>query len=265
MIDTHTHLYFTEDYPDGDTRASVERALAAGVSHMVFPAVGLDSMEEQIALHSQFPEATSLGVGIHPENIIDHDWRPQVDDMFARFEGENPIAVGEVGVDLYYDKTNRIEQMDAFGYQIDKAAGLGLPLIVHSRAALDDTLHMLDISGGDKLKGIVFHSFTTGPEDARRIMAAYPGAYFGINGVVTFKNAPDLRDAVKEIGIERIVLETDAPYLAPVPLRGRINESSYLPHILAKIAELTGHDAAEAERMTDANAKALFSKICQMT
>ena len=255
MIDTHTHLYFAEQYPDGGAGA-VSRALDAGVSKMVFPNVNLESCEPLLALHSQFREQTSVAPGLHPQDV-DADWRPVVDDIFARFEGENPVAVGEVGIDLYFDPTYRTEQMDAFGYQLDKARAAGLPVIIHSRAGLDETLEVVRIMGAD-CPPLLFHSFTSGPEDARRVIESVEGVKFGINGVVTFKNAPDVREAVKEMGIDRIVLETDSPYLAPVPLRGRVNESAYLRHILEKVAEVTGVSADEAERVTDANACRLF-------
>lgn len=236
MIDTHTHLYFAEDYPDGGG-AAIDRAVEAGVSHMVLPNVSLASCEPLIALHHARPDVTSVAAGIHPEDI-DADWRPKTDDILARFEEEKPIAIGEVGVDLYHDATFRNAQMDAFGYQLDYAAAHSLPVIIHSRNALSETLHVLSIMG-IQMPGLIFHSFTAGTDDARRIMDAHPDALFGINGVVTFKNAPDLREAVKIIGPERIVLETDAPYLAPVPKRGSTNESANIP-ICARIAELFG-------------------------
>ena len=230
----------------------MERCAGAGVSHMHLPAVGLESMEAQIALHKACPELTSLGVGMHPENV-DKDWRAKVEAMFARFEDEHPVAVGEVGIDLYHDDSMRLEQMDAFGYQVDRAISLGLPLVIHSRKGLADTLHILEQFGAETPR-MVFHSFTSGVEEARQIMERHPEAFFGINGVVTFKNAPELREAVKELGLERIVLETDSPYLAPEPKRGRVNESSYLPYICDKVAGLYGIEPSECEEITDVNA-----------
>lgn len=254
MIDTHTHLYFTEDFPDGGSDA-VRRALDAGVSHLVLPNVSLDSMEPLLGLHSRHPEVTSVAVGLHPEDI-DKDWRYKTDDVFARFADENPAAVGEVGIDLYHDKTYRFEQMDAFGYQLDKALEMDLPVIIHCREALDDTLHVISLMG-DRLPKLVFHSFTSRPEEARRVLEL-PDSYLGINGVVTFKNAPDLRETVTYAGLSRLLLETDSPYLAPVPRRGRTNESSYLPYIRDKVAELCEVTPEEAERVTDINARYLF-------
>ncbi|MDE6010027.1 MAG: TatD family hydrolase [Muribaculaceae bacterium] len=254
MIDTHTHLYFADDFPDGGDEA-VRRAIEAGVSHMVFPNVSLDSMEPLLALHRRHPDVTSVAAGIHPEDV-DKDWRAKTDDIFARFEGENPVAVGEVGIDLYHDKTFRFEQMDAFGYQLDKAITLGLPVIIHSREALDDTLHVLGLMGA-RIPGLIFHSFTAGPDEISRILQI-PDALVGINGVVTFKNAPELRKAVALAGIDRLVLETDAPYLSPVPKRGRTNESCNIPYIRDKVAEVCGVTPEEAERVTDLNARRIF-------
>lgn len=254
MIDTHTHIYLTEDFPDGGA-AAADRAVEAGVGHMVLPNVGLTSMEPLLQLHAVRPGVTSVGVGLHPEEV-DRDWRPKTDDVFARFESEHPVAVGEVGIDLYHDPTFRIEQMDAFGYQMDRAISMGLPVIIHCRSALDDTLHVISRMGTD-LPPLIFHSFTGGPEEARRILEL-PDSVLGINGVVTFKNAPTLREAVGEAGIGRIVLETDSPYLAPVPRRGRTNESSYLPYIRDAVAAACGVSPVEAEQITDATARRIF-------
>lgn len=254
MIDTHTHLYFAEDFPGGGSEA-VERALASGVSHMVLPNVNLDSMEPLIELHHRHPGVTSVAVGLHPEDV-DTDWRMKTDDIFARFEGEEPVAIGEVGIDLYHDTSRRFLQMDAFGYQLDKALAMNKPVIIHSRDAIDDTLHVIRLMG-EPLPWLIFHSFTAGPEEVRKILEL-ENASIGINGVVTFKNAPLVREAVAEAGIGRVLLETDSPYLAPVPKRGRTNESSYLSYIRDKVAEVCRIDPAEAERITDANARRIF-------
>lgn len=259
MIDTHTHLYFREDYPDGG-REAVERALAEGVELMVLPNVSLDSAEELLALHHNAPEgSTATAVGLHPENI-DADWKAATQAVFDRFEGERPAAVGEVGIDLYHDATWKMQQMDAFGDQLDRARALELPVIIHSRNALEETLEVVRMMGNECPR-LLFHSFTSGPEDARRIMEEKSDALFGINGVVTFKNAPDLREAVSIIPAERIVLETDAPYLAPVPKRGRTNESAYLKYILEKISEVKNISPEETERITTANARGFFRII----
>lgn len=258
MIDTHTHLYFSEDYPDGDDggcAGAVSRALQAGVDHMVFPGVSLASVEEMLALHHRFPEATSVAAGLHPTEVGD-DWRAEMRAIFDRMEDEAPVAVGEVGIDLYHDSSRRTAQMDAFGMQVQEAQQRALPLIIHCRKGLDETLEILR-SFGDGLPPLVFHSFTSGPEEARRILEEHE-AYFGFNGVATFKNAREVREAVREVGIGRIVLETDSPYLAPVPYRGRRNESAFIREVCAVVAAECGISPAEAERITDENARRIF-------
>lgn len=255
MIDTHTHLYFHEAFPDGGSEA-VRRAVEAGVSHMVLPNVSIESMAPLLDLHHLHPDVTSVAAGLHPEDI-DHDWRAKTDDVFARFEDEHPVAVGEVGVDLYHDTTFRFQQMDAFGYQLDRAYDMGLPVIIHCREALDETLEVIGMMGDRRPEKLVFHSFTGGPEEARRILEL-PGTVLGINGVVTFKNAPELRAAVAFAGADKLVLETDSPYLAPVPKRGRTNETSYLSYIRDSIAASAGLTPEDVERITDANARAIF-------
>lgn len=255
MIDTHTHIYFAADYPDGGSVGAVDCALEAGVSHMVLPNIDLSSMEPLLELHHLRPDVTSVAVGMHPEEI-DSDWRAKTDDVFARFEGESPVAVGEIGIDLYHDRTYRFEQMDAFGYQLDLAMSMRKPVIIHCREALDEVMEMIG-SMGDGLPPLVFHSFTYGPAEAERVLRL-PDTVIGINGVATFKNAPEVREAVALAGIGRIVLETDSPYLAPVPKRGRTNESSYLPYIRDKVAGICGVSAEEAEQATDATARKIF-------
>ncbi|MDE5902192.1 MAG: TatD family hydrolase, partial [Muribaculaceae bacterium] len=194
-------------------------------------------------------------VGMQPDEM-DRDWCTKTDDVFARFEDEHPVAVGEIGIDLYHDRTYRFEQMDAFGYQLDLAMSMRKPVIIHCREALDEVLEVIG-GMGDGLPPLVFHSFTYGPEQAERVLRL-PDTVIGINGVVTFKNAPDVREAVALAGIGRVVLETDSPYLAPVPKRGRTNESSYLPYIRDKVAEVCGVTAPEAEQATDATARKIF-------
>lgn len=260
MIDTHTHIYLREDFPeasDGGCAGAVERAVAAGVSRMVFPCVALNTAEELLALHNRYPEVTSVGVGLHPTEV-GADWRAEVRELFDCFADERPVAVGEIGIDLYWDKSRRSEQMEAFGEQVQKAVDMHLPVIIHCREGLTETLEVMREFRQTGLPRLLFHSFTYGEDEARRILEEHEDAKFGINGVVTFKNASNVRDAVRLIGIERIVLETDSPWLAPVPYRGKRNESSYLREICSRVAEECGMSFAEAERETDANAREVF-------
>lgn len=258
MIDTHTHLYFREEFPDGGLDA-VMRAVDAGVTQMVLPNVSLESAGPLLELYHKAPEGITFpAAGFHPEDV-DKDWKAKTDEVFAIFDGEPIVAVGEVGVDLYHDPTYKFEQMDAFGYQMQIAVDRGLPVIVHCRSALEEVLTVARGFSDSSRPKMLFHSFTSGKEDAEKIIKAVPDAMFGINGVVTFKNAPELREGVAEvIGTERIMLETDSPYLAPVPKRGRTNESSYLGYIRDKIAEIKGLSAAEIDRITTENARRFF-------
>lgn len=254
MTDTHTHLYM-EAY-SGEESAAVERALQAGVSHLLLPGVDLTSIEPIRRLHSLYPEQTSMGIGLHPTEV-DENWREAVAGMVAVLDREGDYsAIGEVGMDLYHDRSNEQAQREAFAAQLHIAAGRGLPVLIHCREALHETLDVLRAVKEDRggLPLMVFHSFTGTIDDVRAIREVCD-PYFGINGVVTFKNAPKLREALPEIGAERIVLETDAPYLAPVPHRGTRNESSYIPLILNCIASTLDMPASELERITDNNAR----------
>lgn len=252
MIDTHTHIYMDE-FSDGGGDA-LNRALSVGVSHMVLPNVDASSIAPMKSLHERFPDNTSMAIGLHPTEIGD-DWEKIVDDMERELQTGEYVAVGEVGMDLYWDATFRNAQMSAFARQLRMAEKDGLPVIIHCREALDETLGVIaEVNPGIPL---VFHSFTGGVEDVRKIRKVCD-PMFGINGVVTFKNAQPLRDALPEIGLERILLETDSPYLAPVPHRGKRNESSYLPAICAKIAETLGIRTEDVELQTNANARSIF-------
>ncbi|MDE6670086.1 MAG: TatD family hydrolase [Muribaculaceae bacterium] len=256
MIDTHTHLY-SRQYGE-DAAGAVERALAAGVTHIVLPNTDHDSIGPLLELHRRYPECTSVAMGLHPTDITDA-WPEDLAEVEQRLDTEKCVAVGEVGMDLYHDRSRREEQREVFARQLRMAIDRGLPVIIHCREALDDTLEVLRSveAEGRGLPQLVFHSFTGSTEDVRRIREVCD-PMFGINGVVTFKNSVPLQEALSEIGLERIVLETDSPYLAPVPYRGKRNESAYLPEVCLKVAQLTGKTPAQIEAVTDANARRLF-------
>lgn len=253
MTDTHTHLYM--DAFAGEEQAAVERALEAGVTRMVFPNVDASSVAPMMKLHERFPEQTVVAMGLHPTEVKD-DWREVLASMEPMVASGRFRAIGETGIDLYWDKTRREEQREAFGIQYDWAALYGLPLIIHCREGVTDTLEVI-ASRQSERPPMVFHSFTSGIEDVRRIREVCD-PYFGINGVVTFRNARELREALPEIGIDRIVLETDSPYLAPTPYRGSRNESAYIPQIRDMVAQTLGMTSEDVERLTDRNATALF-------
>ncbi len=261
MIDTHTHLYmdsFSKEDPEG-CAAAVDRALDAGVELMVLPAVDRESAAEVAMLHAARPESTRTAMGIHPTEVGE-DWREELDDIIAILSQTSPVAIGEVGIDLYWDQSNLALQKDAFTAQLLLAWKMNLPVIIHCRDGVEECCECIEAAkkeAGGQLPPLVFHSFTGSPDDVGRIRQVCD-PYFGINGVVTFKNAGSLPDAVKEIGIDRLLLETDSPYLAPVPKRGCRNESSYLTYINHKIAEILGLPPAETDRLTTRNAKSFF-------
>lgn len=233
LVDTHTHLYLPEfDDADGAGAAAVRRAVAAGVGKMVFPNVDASTVAPLESLAAEFPGTVYKAMGLHPTEVGE-DWREALADIMSRLgDGTGYVAVGEVGIDLYWDATFCMQQMEVFEIQARRAAELGLPVIIHCRDGLDRVLEVLRGVGGVRA---VFHSFGGDTRDVCRIRDVRD-FYFGINGIVTFKNSR-LREVLPEIGLQRILLETDSPYLAPVPKRGRRNESSYLPYICAHVAQ----------------------------
>lgn len=253
MIDTHTHLYFP-DY--GEEIADVmKRCEENGVSHFILPGVDEESIALVRNFHSRYPEVTSMAVGLHPTEVkVD---RARVIDLVEKeLATGDYIAVGEIGMDLYWDASTLEWQKEAFEHQLLMAEKYRLPVIIHSRSALDETLEVIE-----KVKPtvpLVFHSFTGNKENVKRIRRSCD-PWFGINGVVTYKNAPELREALPEIGLDRILLETDSPYLTPVPHRGKRNDSSYLDHIRDKIAEVLGISPEEVDKATNLSAKKIFN------
>lgn len=254
MIDTHTHLYLPEFEADDSGADAVGRALGAGVEHMIFPNVDLSTVTPMEELAARFPGKISCAMGLHPTEVND-SWPETLGEIMARLgDGSRYVAVGEVGIDLYWDATFRDQQMRVFDEQVDRAVELGLPVIIHCREGLGDTLEVL--SGHPEARA-VFHSFGGTEADVEQIRRR-GDYYFGINGIVTFKNSR-LREVLPAIGIDRMLLETDSPYLAPVPKRGKRNESSFLPFIADHIASALGLTIADVAAATTSNARRLFS------
>ncbi|MDE6854357.1 MAG: TatD family hydrolase [Muribaculaceae bacterium] len=263
MIDTHTHLYMPEFAFEGQDDKSfegqcdaVDRAVMAGVEMMILPNVDRDSVSPLLGLHRLRPDSTAVAMGLHPTEVR-ANWREELDYAMSVLGSDAArwCAVGEVGIDLYWDKTFENEQMQAFDIQAARAQELGLPLIIHCRDGLSQTLEVLQ---GHKGVDAVFHSFGGSEQDAEAIKRAGDGRfYFGINGIVTFKNS-SLRTVLPVIGADRLLIETDSPYLAPVPHRGRRNESAYITHILATVAHALGISAGDAEAATTQNTRNLF-------
>lgn len=262
MIDTHTHLYmndYLDDGPDGCVKA-VGRAVSAGVNKMILPSVDRESAPLVASLHNTCPESTYTAMGLHPTEV-ESDWKKEVSEIVELLKPTRPVAIGEVGIDLHYGDSNLDLQKEAFIAQLILAANENLPVIVHCRDAVDECCECI-VSAKKELETydfpiLVFHSFTGTPDDVRKIRSVCD-PYFGINGVVTFKNSGMVPESVKEIGIDRIVLETDAPWLSPVPKRGRRNESANIPYINDKIADILDMTSEDVDSATTRNAKFIF-------
>ena len=253
LIDTHTHLYL-EEFPDGGSEA-VKRAIEAGVGHMIFPNVSVSTIEPMQALHRSFPEVTSMAMGLHPTEV-EADFASQLDLVESHLaDAAGYVAVGEIGMDLYWEQKFRSEQMEALNRQLDWAEKLSLPVIIHCREALAPTLEVLESHRG--VRG-VFHSFGGSESDVEEIRRRIGDHfYFGINGILTFKNS-SLKSVLPAITPDRILLETDSPYLAPVPHRGKRNESAYMIHTAAVAADALGLTKEALAAVTTANASELF-------
>lgn len=255
LIDSHTHLYF-EDY-DPSPESAVERALAAGIVHLVLPGVNRDSVVPAKRLHERFPDCTSVAVGLHPCEVKPGTMEEEL-AVVVRELDENPglyCAVGEVGIDLHWDATTLDLQMQAFDMQARKALELGLPLIIHSRDGIDATLEVL--RGLPKMPQAVLHSFGGSAKDAERVLMEFGDMYFGINGIVTFKKATT-KEVLPVVPRCQLLLETDSPYLAPVPERGKRNESAYMVHTARFVANEMGMSVEELGEITTQNACRLF-------
>lgn len=252
MIDTHTHIYFP-DYKEGISEI-IRECQKSGVSHLILPNVDEESLPRMKELHEAFPGYTSMAIGIHPTEVKE-DWQSQMVLVESELETGSYKAIGEVGIDLYWDTSTLELQKSAFAHQLKLAKKYNYPVIIHCREGIEETLEVIEKEKPSV--PLIFHSFTGGVNDVERIRKVCD-PWFGINGVVTFKNAPKLREALSEIGLDKILLETDSPYLAPVPHRGKPNNSSYLVHIRDKIAECLNVSEKKVEDVTDRNAHTIF-------
>lgn len=251
MTDTHSHLYEPEF--DADREEVLQRAQAAGVSRMFLPNINEESIPRMMSLVERHPGYCFPMMGLHPEDVREN-WEEVLGRMEPQLDGMS--AVGEVGLDFYWDTTFRQEQMQAFERQAQWAMERNLPLVIHQRKAESEVLEVLSRFPKDSLSGI-FHCFSGSVETACRVLA-YERFYFGIGGVVTFKNAK-LGAVLREVvPLSRVVLETDCPYLSPVPHRGERNESSYLTFVRDKLSEIYEVSPQEVERVTDDNVSRLF-------
>jgi TatD DNase family protein len=253
FIDTHTHL-FSDAFNDDRTDV-VQRALKGGVQTLLLPNIDLESIEPMHDLVNQFPDHCYPMMGLHPGSV-NENWEEDLEVIKGHlFSNRKYTAVGEIGMDLYWDKTFVRQQAEAFKRQVEWAKVLHLPIVIHAREAFDEIFEVLDVLNDDSLCG-VFHCFTGSLAQAQRILD-YGNFKLGIGGVLTYKKS-GLDEVLAELPLECMVLETDSPYLPPVPHRGKRNESIYLLHIAERLAEVKNVSLKEVEELTSDNARALF-------
>ena len=252
LIDTHTHLYLPEFDVDRDN--VVRRASEEGIGSLLMPNIDAHSIDAMLSVEERYPGVCHSMIGLHPTSVKE-DYLSQLNDIEKVSRTHQFIAVGEIGIDLYWDKTFLVEQLGAFRRQIDLALSCDLPVVVHSREAFCEIFSVLDEFKGKGLKG-VFHAFTGDLETAKR--AIDDGFKLGIGGIVTFKNS-GLDMVIRNIDPVNLVVETDSPYLAPAPYRGKRNESAYLGIIIRKLADIYGLNVEEIARITTQNARNLFN------
>jgi TatD DNase family protein len=251
FIDSHTHLYL--DAFEADREQMVQRALQKGVTRMLLPNIDSTSIDPMFSMVEQFPDHCFPMMGLHPTSVKE-DYRKELELIEAGLKKEGILAIGETGIDLYWDKTFLKQQEEVFAIQISWAMKLDLPIVIHARESFPEIFQVLDTAGGSKLRG-VFHSFTGGPAELDRALSY--NFMIGINGIVTFRNS-NLDEVVRAIPTNRLLLETDAPFLAPVPYRGKRNESSYLVGIASKVAEIHNLTIEEVAGITSYNSEQLF-------
>ena len=252
LIDTHTHIY--DHQFSLDRNETVQRALEAGVGMMLLPNVDASTIAPMLELHEQFPDCTRVMMGLQPEEVKE-DYMTVLAVMEKELERNIYIGVGEVGLDFYWDSTFEKQQLDAFETQLDWAKQLHLPLSIHCRNAFEKMTKILEKKQDGGLRGIM-HCFTGTEEEAKIYLEL--GFHLGLGGVTTYKNC-GVKDFLPRLPLDRIVLETDAPYLAPVPCRGKRNEPAFLVHTAQKIAEILQIPYNELVNAVSANTNSLFS------
>jgi TatD DNase family protein len=248
MIDTHCHLYSIEF--DADRNEMLQRAEQEGVYKFYLPAIDSSTHEAMIKLEEKNSKCIAM-MGLHPCSV-NENYKKELSIVEEWFSKRNFVAVGEIGLDFYWDKTFANEQYESFKWQIKLAIKKDVPIVIHTRNAMQETINT--VKEYKNARGI-FHCFSSSYESAKEIIKA--GFYLGIGGVVTYKNA-GLAEVLQKIDLQHLVLETDAPYLTPVPFRGKRNESSYLKYIVEKIAEIKNVSVEKVAEATTKNALEIF-------
>jgi TatD DNase family protein len=251
LTDTHTHLYYETD--DAKRAGLMNRCKENSIGRLFLPNVDASSVPLVFSLRASYPDICFPMLGLHPCSVKP-GWEDELNTIKEAAHQHKIIAIGEIGIDLYWDKTTLPQQVQAFKTQIAWAKELSLPIVIHCRDAFNEVFEVLQSEQDEKLRGI-FHCFTGTLEQANKVIDL--GFYLGIGGVVTYKNS-GLDKVVAQIGLKHIVLETDSPYLAPVPHRGKPNESSYLVYIAQKVAELHQSNLETVADITTENSRLIF-------
>ena len=252
LIDTHSHIYLEEF--DFDRKDMLERAEKEGIGKILMPAIDSTTHEKMLNASAQFSQLCQPMMGLHPCSIKEN-YKYELSIARNYLEKNKFVAIGEIGLDFYWDLSFKSPQYDAFHQQIEWALHYDLPIVIHSRNSIDECISIVTEHQKGELKG-VFHCFSGSIEQAKKITDL--NFYLGIGGVVTFKNS-GLDKVMEQLVLENIVLETDAPYLAPIPFRGKRNECSYLKFVVQKLAEIKKMDAKEIAAITTSNAEKLFN------
>ena len=252
IIDTHTHLYLKQFKDDIDK--VIQRSIDKGINKFIFPAIDSSHFDSMHSLKNKYPDIIYLMSGLHPTDVK-KDFKDELEFVVNSLKTHDYIAIGEIGIDLHWDKSFLKQQQEAFRFQIRLAIKNDLPIVIHCREAFDEIFEILDKENCDKLRG-VFHCFTGTLAQAKRAIDL--GFVLGIGGVVTFKNG-GIDKFLNQIDLKHIVLETDSPYLAPVPFRGKRNESSYIIHVIEKLSEIYGLSKEEIADITTKNAEKVFA------
>ena len=252
FIDTHTHLY-SEEFKT-DINKALKKAIDAGVDKFFLPNIDSSSVAGMHALCEKYPAHCFAMMGLHP-CAVKENYKEELAIAYNYLQSKKHVAIGEIGIDLYWDKTFFTQQVEAFETQIKWALEFNLPIVIHCRNSFDEIFEVL--TRFEKLPKGIFHCFSGNTEQAQKIIDA-TNFKLGIGGVITFKNS-GLDKVVENIDLKNLVLETDSPYLAPVPYRGKRNESAYIPLIAAKIAEIKQCSLIEVAATTTANAKEIFN------
>lgn len=256
LIDTHSHLYL--DHFKDDLAETIDRAKEAGLIAALLPAIDIASFEDMMAVSNRFPDFLFPMIGVHPTSIKE-DYIAELDFVAHQLQTGKFVGIGEIGIDLYWDKTFLSEQKEAFSAQIDLACRFNLPFVIHARESFPEVFDVLE-SKNRSFTGI-FHAFSGSSRDAFRAIDL--GFKLGIGGVMTYKKS-HLPEVVKEVGLEQLVLETDSPYLTPVPYRGKRNESAYVRLIADCMADSLGLSFQDVSERTTRNALEIFPQVCKM-